>query len=293
MSTTSLPVTMTTSARRKSRIIRPPSLSIVHILESLAEIREHADLIYTLSAHRIKVRYKQSVLGISWAIFQPLSLMAIYTLLFSIMMKMPSQKVPYALFSFGGLLPWLCFQSALTGATNGLVSHGSLITKVYFPHEILPLTYVIAAMFDFVIGLLVLVVMMLYYGVPITIHALYVIPIMTTLAVFVLSISLILSMLQVRYRDVGVAIPLGLQIWMFATPVVYPISSVQSLPSRWHALYMSNPMVGLIENFRRVVLQGVEPDMNLFLISVLTSVISFFIAYIFFRHADATAADII
>src|SRR5262249_53737494 len=148
-------------------------------------------------------------------------------------------------------------------------------------------------LFDFVIGLLVPAFMMLYYGVPITINALYVVPIMATLAVFVLSISLILSMLQVRYRDIGVSIPLGLQIWMFATPVVYPLSSVHSLPPRWYAVYMSNPMVGLIENFRRVVLLGLEPDRSLFLVSVLASIIAFFIAYIFFKRADATAADII
>jgi lipopolysaccharide transport system permease protein len=279
--------------RRRVRIIRPPSLSIAQILGSLSEVRDYSELIYTLSAHRIKVRYKQSLLGISWAVFQPLSLMVIYTALFSLMMKVPSQGVPYAVFSLGGLLPWLCFQSALTGATNGLVSHGSLIAKVYFPHEILPLTYVIAALFDFAIGLSVLGLMMVYYGVPMTVNVLYVIPIMATLAVFVFSISLIFSMLQVRFRDIGVAIPLGLQIWMFATPVVYPLSSVQSLPPRWHALYMANPMVGLIENFRRVALLGLEPDMNSFLISVLASGLFFFIGYVYFKHADATAADII
>jgi lipopolysaccharide transport system permease protein len=293
MSSTTLTVAPASLTRRKLRIIRAPSLSIRQVLEGLSEIREHKDLIYTLSAHRIKVRYKQSLLGISWAIFQPLSLMAIYTVLFSLMMKMPSQKVPYALFSFGGLLPWLCFQTALTGATNGLVSHGSLIAKVYFPREILPLTYVIAALFDFAIGSSVLGVMMLYYGVPITSRVLYVIPIMMTLAVFVLSISLVFSMLQVRFRDIGVAIPLGLQIWMFATPVVYPMSSVHSLPPGWYGLYMANPMVGLIENFRRVVLLGQEPDIPSLLISVVAAIIIFPIAYTFFKHADATAADII
>jgi lipopolysaccharide transport system permease protein len=293
MSTTTLSVTPTSVARRRLRIIRPPSFSVVQLLGSLSEVQDYLDLILTLSAHRIKIRYKQSLLGISWAIFQPLSLMFIYTMLFSLMNNVPTSGIPYALLSFGGLLPWLCFQSALTGGTNGVVSHGSLISKVYFPREILPLTYVIAALFDFVIGSSVLAVMMLYYGVPITAKVLYAVPIMTTLALFVLSVSWITSMLQVRFRDIGVAIPLALQIWMFATPVVYPMSSAHSLPPPWFAVYMANPMVGLIENFRRVVLLGEAPDIRSFMISLLATIILFPIAYIFFKHADATAADII
>jgi lipopolysaccharide transport system permease protein len=292
MSSTTLPVAPAMAGRR-SRIIRPPSLSVVRQLGNLYEVLDYSELIYTLSAHRVKVRYKQSLLGVSWAIFQPLSLMLIYTALFSFIMKVPSEKIPYALFAFGGLLPWLCFQSALTGATNGLVSHGSLISKVYFPHEILPLTYVVAALFDFMIGSSVLFAMMLYYNVPITANVLFVVPIMATLAVLVFAISLFSSMLQVRFRDIGVAIPLALQIWMFATPVVYPLSSVQSLPTAWYTLYMANPLVGLIENFRRVVLLGLAPDLNSFAVSVLVSIILFPIAYIYFKHADATAADII
>jgi len=294
MSTTALPVTPTSVARRRLRVIRPPSLSVIQLLGSISEVRDYLDLILTLSAHRVKIRYKQSLLGISWAVFQPLSLMFIYTMLFSLMNNVPTSGIPYALLSFGGLLPWLCFQSALTGGTNGLVSHGSLISKVYFPREILPLTYVIASLFDFVIGCSVLTGMMLYYGVPITAKVLYIIPIMTTLALFVLSVSWITSMLQVRFRDIGVAIPLALQIWMFATPVVYPMSAVHAnLTPKWYAVYMANPMVGMIENFRRVALLGEAPDISSFMISLLATIILFPIAYVFFKHADATAADII
>jgi lipopolysaccharide transport system permease protein len=190
-------------------------------------------------------------------------------------------------------LPWLCFQTALTGATNGLVSHASLITKVYFPREILPLTYVIASLFDFAVASTLLGAMMIFYGVPIHATALYALPIMLLLAVFVTSVSLVMSIVQVRFRDIGVAIPLLLQIWMFATPVVYPFSQVQALPTPWRTLYIFNPLVGIIENFRRTVVLGLNPDFTLCLISLVISLALFPIGYIYFKHVEFTVSDTI
>ena len=257
------------------------------------ELAEYADLMYTMSVHRIKVRYKQSLLGLSWSVLQPLSLMAIYTVIFSFIMKVPSESVPYVIFSFGGILPWLCFQTSLVTGTTSLVSNTELIDKVYFPREILPLSCMFASIFDFLVASSILGGMMVYYGVSITINIVYVIPIIVILVVFVSALSLVFSVIQIRFRDVGVALPLLLQLWMFATPVVYPLRSVQALPHFWQTLYVLNPMVGLIENFRRVVVLGHAPHMTSLLVSFLISFSLLPLAYAYFKRTDAIAADII
>ncbi|MDQ3257046.1 MAG: ABC transporter permease, partial [Acidobacteriota bacterium] len=162
----SAPVGGALSGRKGNRrvtVIRAPAFSFAGMLQQLTKLVEYRDLLYTLTVHRIKVRYKQSVLGLSWAILQPLSLMLIYTLIFSVVARMPSDDIPYPLFAYTGLLPWAYFSTALSTATNGLVSHSHLVTKVYFPREILPMTYVLAALFDFMIASLVLAGLMIYY----------------------------------------------------------------------------------------------------------------------------------
>ncbi len=281
------------STSRKQKVIRAIGFSPRSLWPSLRELREYGDLIFTLSVHRIKVRYKQSALGISWAILQPLSLMVIYTALFSRVAKIPSDNVPYTIFAFAGLLPWTYFQSVLSNSTNALVGHSSLITKVYFPREILPLTYVIAGLFDFLIASSILIVMMIYYRVPLTANVFYTIPLIVVLTLFGCSMALLLSASQVRFRDFGVAIPLLLQIWMFATPVVYPLSSISALPDNVQRIYLLNPMVGIIENFRRVVVRGLPPDFHLLSMSALVAVVVLPMAYLYFKRVVATAADII
>jgi lipopolysaccharide transport system permease protein len=275
---------------RRTKVIRAPSMSLRGIQNSLLLLVQYRDLLYTLSLHRIKVRYKQSLLGPFWAILQPLSLMLIYTIIFSFIFRIPSGDKPYALFVFTGLLPWICFSSALTSATNSLTSHASLITKVYFPREILPLTYVVASLFDFVVASLVLGVLLFYYSVPLTWNALYVLPIMMALTLFAVAMSLFFSALHGRYRDIGFGIGLLLQIWMFATPVVYPLTMV---PERWRPFYMLNPMTSIVEGFRGVILQGTPPDFSSLGLSVLISIVLLAAAYIFFRFTEATLADVI
>src|SRR5678816_296970 len=152
------------------RVIRPPSFSLFGLWASLRELWKYKDLLYTLSAHRVKVRYKQSVLGIAWAVLQPLSLMLIYTLVFAVVAKIPTGGTPYPVIAFTGLLLWSLFSTALTSSTSGLVSHAHLVTKVYFPREILPLTYVVAAVFDFLIATFVLIGLMIYYRVAPTMN---------------------------------------------------------------------------------------------------------------------------
>lgn len=278
------------SAARPIRIIRPVSFSPLELLRELRELWQYRDLFYTLTVHRIKVRYKQSVLGLAWAILQPLSLMLIYTVIFSVIAKVPSEGVPYAVFAYAALLPWTFFSSSLTNATQGLVSHSQLVTKVYFAREILPLTYVSAAIFDFAVASTFLVALFFYYGVGLTVYALYAIPILILLTALATAFSLFFSAMKVKFRDIGVAMPLLLQLWMFATPVVYPLSAV---PQRYRGLYVLNPLVGAIENFRRVVLQGVEPDFHSLWISTLIAAILLPAAYLYFKHVEATMADVI
>ena len=278
------------SLARPIRIIRPVSFSPFDILRGMRELWQYRDLFYTLTVHRIKVRYKQSVLGLAWAILQPLSLMLIYTVIFSMIAKVPSEGVPYAVFAYAALLPWTFFSSSLTNATQGLVSHSQLVTKVYFAREILPMTYVSAAIFDFAVATTFLIALFFYYGVGLTVYALYAIPIFILLTALATAFSLFLSAMQVRFRDIGVAMPLLLQLWMFATPVVYPLSAV---PQRFRGLYALNPLVGVIENFRRVVLQGVEPDFHSLTISAIVAAILLPLTYLYFKRVEATMADVI
>ena len=275
---------------RRVKVIRPPSLSPAGVIAGLGALTEYADLLYTLSAHRLKVRYKQSMLGLAWAVLQPLSLMLIYTLVFSVIVRVPSDGAPYALFAYAALLPWSYFSTALTNATNGLVSHSNLITKVYFPREILPLSYVVAALFDLLVASTILALLMLYYRVAPTAHALWAFPVVAVLTVFVTAMSLLLSATQVRFRDIGMAMPLLLQLWMFATPVVYPLEQV---PERFAALYALNPMVGVVENFRRTVLLGQPPDFQLLATSAAAAFLLLPITYVYFKRVEATVADVI
>jgi lipopolysaccharide transport system permease protein len=174
-------------------------------------------------------------------------------------------------------------------ATNSLVSNAQFVTKVYFPREILPATYVIAAFCDFLVASIVLMGLMMYYQIPLTINVLYLIPIVIVLTCFSLAMSFLLSATQVRFRDIGVAVPLFLQLWLFATPVIYPLSSV---PFRYKPLYMLNPMVGMIENFRNVLLRGTAPDSSLF-IAIAISIPLLFVSYVYFKQIETTMADVI
>ena len=275
---------------RPVKVIRAPSFSPSRLFSDLMVLAQYRDLLYTLSVHRVKVRYKQSMLGILWAVLQPLSLMLIYTMVFSVIARMPSDGAPYAVFAYVALLPWTYFSTALTNATNGLVSHSSLVTKVYFPREILPITYVVAALFDLLIASVVLAGLLIYYQITLTLNALYVIPAIIVLTTFVQAMAFFFSATQVRFRDIGVAMPLLLQLWMFATPVIYPLSAV---PAALQSIYMLNPMVGIIENFRRVILHGQAPDFYSFGIAAAVSLILLPAAYLYFKHVEATIADII
>ena len=270
--------------------MRSPSFSMRDLALGIMRLREYSDLLWTLSAHRVKVRYKQSVLGLAWAVLQPLSLMLIYTLVFSFISRVSTGKIPYAIFAYAALLVWTFFSTALVNATNALVSHSHLVTKVYFPREILPLSYVIAALADLVVASTVMVGLLFYYHVPLTVHVLWAIPVVAVLTAFVTGVSLFLSATQVRFRDIGMAMPLLMQLWMFASPVVYPLEQV---PGRFRPFYDLNPMVGIVDGFRRAVVGGQSPDIRLLLTSAAVSFVLLPIAYAYFRRVEATLADVI
>jgi lipopolysaccharide transport system permease protein len=270
--------------------IRPPSIFGFNLLANLSKLRQYKDLVWTLSLHRIKVRYKQSVLGILWAFLQPISMMLVFTFIFSLIARMPSEGIPYAIFAFTALLPWNYFSTSVSNATSSLVKDAQFVTKVYFPREILPITYIIAALFDFAIASTLLAALMIYYRIALTVNVLYVIPILLVLTCFALAISLTFSATQVRFRDIGMAVPLLLQLWLFATPVIYPLSAV---PERWQSFYALNPMVGVIESFRIVVLKGEPPNMSSLMFSAVVSVILLFFSYLYFKRVEATMADFV
>ncbi len=275
---------------RPTKNIRPPSFEPWRIWGAGRELLRYRDLVVTLSLHRLSVRYKQSMLGWAWAVVQPLALMLIYTIIFSVVTRMPDEGVPYAVFVYAALLPWTYFATIMTNSATCLVSHSQLITKVYFPREILPITYVVAAFVDFLVGTLVLAGMMLYYRLPLNRYMLYLVPIMLVLTAFGLALALFLSVLQVRVRDIGLAMPLIIQVWMFATPVVYPLSAV---PSRLRFYYDLNPLAGTIESFRRVLLQNKPPEYGSLGEASVIAVVLLPLAYLFFKYREASMADFI
>jgi lipopolysaccharide transport system permease protein len=276
--------------RTNAVIIRPASSGWLRIDDHVRRLNEYSDLLYTLAVHRISVRYKQTSLGILWALLQPLLLMTIFTGVFSVLVKIPSDGTPYALFVYAGLLPWTFFSTSATNAANSLVTHAQLITKVYFPREILPITYLIAGLFDFAIGFLVFLGLITWYEVPLTAHAWRLVPLIALLAAWILTISLVLAALQVRVRDVGVVLPVLLQLWMFASPVIYPLNLV---PGDWRAWYLLNPMAGIVASMRDVLVHGRAPEAEPLRVACIVIGLTLLPAYLLFKRTEATMADVI
>jgi lipopolysaccharide transport system permease protein len=257
---------------------------------ALRALRGYTDLLATLTAHRIRVRYKQSVLGLCWAVLQPVALMLIFTLVFGRIARVPSEGIPYPLFAYAGLLVWSFVATVLSNATHALVAHAQLITKVYFPREILPLTYVAAGLFDFCVGAVVLAGLLVYHGHALTWGAWNALPVLLLLAALVTAAAFLLSAIQVRFRDVGIAVPLILYLWMFSTPVAYPLSAV---PKSYQPWFLLNPMTGIVESFRGAVIHGAPLEWHVLIVPAASAVVLLPLAYAFFKSAEATMADVI
>ena len=248
----------------------------------------------TLSLHRINVRYRQSRLGMMWAVIQPLAMMVVLTMMFRFLRVTPAGEVPYPLFAYAALIPWTMFSTGLTNASTALTSHASLLTKVNFPREILPLTYIVVALADTMIASTVLAGLMLWFGVPLKLTALWSVPAIASLTGLLIGLGLLLSALQVRYRDVGLAMPVLVQIWLFATPVLYPLSAVKAaLPPPLYSLYTMNPMAGVVDTFRRGVVLHQDPDFTALAVSIGTVLVLVPVAYGYFKYVELTMADVV
>ncbi len=256
----------------------------------LRELWDFRELLYFLVWRDVKVRYKQTVIGAGWAIFQPLITMVVFTVVFGHFAKIPSDGLPYPLFAFAALLPWGYFAQALGRSGTGLVNNAHLITKVYFPRLIIPLSSVVTPAVDFVPSLLVLFGLMAWFGVAPT-WGVLLLPLFLLLALTTaLAVGLWLSPINVKYRDVGHTIPFFIQFWMFASPVVYPLSLV---PEQWRMIYSLNPMVGVIEGFRWALLGKENPDVLAILVSSAVVAALLLGGIVFFKRMERTFADVI
>jgi lipopolysaccharide transport system permease protein len=256
----------------------------------LGELWRYRELLYFLVWRDVKVRYKQTALGAAWALLQPLLGMAIFAIFFGALARVPSDGLPYPLFAFAGLLPWTYFANAVTATSSSLVTNANLVSKVYFPRLLVPLAGVVSGLIDLGIGLGVLGLLMVAYGAAPGATVLL-LPLLVALAVAnALALGVWLSALDVQYRDVRYTVPFLVQVWLFATPVVYPASLV---PEQFRAVYGLNPMAGVVEGFRWVLLGGAQPPGLLLAVSTAMTLTLLVSGAFYFRRMERTFADVI
>jgi lipopolysaccharide transport system permease protein len=256
----------------------------------LRDLWAYRELLYFLTWRDVKVRYKQTLLGATWAILQPLMTMLIFTLLFGRLAGIKSDGIPYPIFAYGGLLIWTFFANSVTNSGNSLVGSAHLITKIYFPRMIVPAGAVAAGLVDLALAFLIQIGLMIYYGVHASWALLMVLPLVLLTTLLALGVGMWLSALNVKYRDVRYAIPFLIQLWMFASPIIYPVSM---LPPKWQWLLMLNPLTGIIQNFRIALFANQAFEWKALGISALiTAVVLTYAAYSF-RRTEKHFADIV
>ena len=256
----------------------------------LGELWEYRELLYFLVWRDVKVRYKQTFLGAAWAILQPVATTVVFSLFFGRLAKVPSEGVPYPLFSFAALVPWTFFANGLTQSANSVVASQNLITKIYFPRVAIPIATVFSGVVDFVLAFVLLLGLMLWYGVPVTARAIWILPLIVLALVTALGIGLWLSALNVQYRDVRYTAPFLAQLWLFATPIAYP-SSLLTEP--WRTIYGINPMVGVVEGFRWALLGTRTEPGAMVLVSSLAALVVLIGGALYFRRMEQTFADVV
>ncbi len=258
---------------------------------NLSEIWHFRELLYFLAWRDIKVKYKQTALGAAWAILQPFLTMIVFLILFGKLAKIPSDGIPYPIFVYAGILLWNYFSSALNSAGNSLVASSNLITKVYFPRLIIPASASLSALLDFLIASIILIGLMFFYHFTPGIIGIVIIPIIIFLTFMVaMGCGLWLSALNVEYRDFQYVIPFLIQIWMFVTPVIYPVTF---LPDKYRWILSFNPMSGIIEAFRASIFRHQEINWSLLIISLAVAVVIFVTGMLYFRKVERSFADII
>ncbi len=256
----------------------------------LGELWEYRELLYFLVWREIKIRYQQTILGVGWAIIQPLFSMLVFTLFFGRLAKMPSDGIPYSVFSLTALVPWTFFVSGLSQASTSLVANANLIGKVYFPRLAIPIASVLSGLLDFVFSFILLLGYMAYYGIVPGVAILWLPAFLLLAVVTALGAGLWLSALNVEYRDIKYVIPFLTQLWMFATPIVYPSSL---LPEPWRTVYGINPMAGVVEGFRWALLgSGAAPGM-MFVVSFVAATLILVTGIFYFRRMEQTFADVV
>jgi len=255
-------------------------------LKSLWDYRE---LLYFLTWRDVKVRYKQTALGAAWAIIQPLFTMIIFTIFFGNLAKVPSDGIPYPIFAYAALLPWTFFSNAITSSGNSLVGSAHLITKVYFPRMIIPGAAVAAGLIDLMVAFGILIILMIYYGVGATWNLLMLPALILLTTLLAIGVGMYTSALNVKYRDIRYALPFAIQLLMFATPIIYPVSLV---PERWRWAFTLNPLTGIIEGFRAAFFGRPFNWPALAISSVITLALLVYAAY-HFKRMERTFADIV
>jgi lipopolysaccharide transport system permease protein len=254
------------------------------------EVWEYRELLSAFVARELKVRYKQTAIGVSWVILQPLITVVIFTVIFGRLAKMPSDGVWYPAFALAALLPWTYFSQVISRSAVALVGNANLVSKVYFPRILLPLSMVVAPLVDLGLSLILLFGLLIYAGIPLTVNILA-LPVFIFMAMFTaFGVSLFVSAANVKYRDVGHAIPFVIQIWMFASPIVYPVSLV---PDQWKWLYALNPLTGVIEGFRWALLGQAAPDTIVMVMSFAVFSMVLIAGVVYFRQMEREFADVI
>ena len=256
----------------------------------LSELFHYRDLFWLWTQREVQVRYKQSLLGAAWAILQPLALSLVFTAVFSRLVRVDTGGIPYPIFAYAALVPWTFFATSLSFGIPSLVNNMNLVTKIYFPREILPLAIVGAAFVDFLMASIVLAGLMLVYHVAPSVWSLWVIPLLLLQIVITVAVTLIGSTIIVFFRDMRFVIPLLITIWMYATPILYPVDLV---PVRWQLLYFLNPMAGIIDGYRSTLLLGQSPRLDAIGLSALVSALLLVVGYWVFKRAEPVFADLI
>lgn len=259
-------------------------------LVNFKDLYSHRELLYMWTRRTVRSRYQQSMLGGLWAVLQPIATVAILTVIFTLVMKVNTGDIPYLVFSYSAMVPWTFFSSSVSDMIESLVSNLNLVTKIYFPREILPIAAMLARFIDFLIAIALLIVMMVFYRIPIlTVYWLYLPVILLIQGALMLGLGLAGAAFNVFFRDIKHLFVLILQLWFYATPIIYPVSMV---PERLRVYYFLNPMAGTIEAYRDVLLRGMNPDPNLWISGVVALVILIF-GFWFFKQVEHQFADII
>lgn len=260
------------------------------LVENLKLFYQYRELLAAWTGREIRARYRQSVLGFGWALVQPLVQIVVISIIFGSVLRVPSGDIPYPLFAYAAILPWNLFAHSITASVPSIFQNMDLVNKIYFPREFLPLSSILARLIDFAIASLIYVALMLFYRMPIYPTLIYVPLILLVQIVLAVGIGLLGSAVSVFVRDISLAIPLGMQIWMYATPVVYPLSMV---PEKWRGLYLLNPMAGIIHSYRSVMLEGKPPDLAYLGLSAALSVLLCVLAFIYFKRIEMAMSDIV